>query len=515
MTETIISKNPATLEELGRVKIYDQEQVLKCAQEAHRAFLSWSALSYKARGAYLLRARQFILDHLDEIAKVISEDCGKPLVEALSSDLLPICDLIYYYAKNTERLLKPETVRIGVMNVLGRRSKVHYFPLGVIGIISPWNFPFSIPMSEVVMALMAGNCVLLKPADATPLVGVKIEEIFKGAGFPEGVFTHLPGGADTGEALLDAPVDKILFTGSVRVGKRVMAKCAERLIPCTLELGGKDPMIVCSDADLENAARAAVWGAFSNAGQICASVERVYVDERIVDAFIARVMEKTQKLKQGIGTDPETDIGPLTTENQLRIVEEQVEEARKRGAKILTGGARRSDLPGYFFQPTVLTGVDHTFRCVKEETFGPLLPIMTFKTDEEAIQLANDSVYGLTASVWTKNLKRGRKLAKKIRAGTVSVNECTYTYAICQTPWGGIKHSGFGRTHGKLGLMELVHVQHIHENLIPQLHDFWWYGYDQKLYNTFKYLCKNLTGNVWQKTKGVFRILEETVRRKY
>ena len=274
-------------------------------------------------------------------------------------------------------------------------------------------------------------------------------------------------------------------------------------------------MIVCHDAPLENAARAAVWGAFSNAGQVCASVERLYVDERIAEKFIHKVVEKTRKLKQGIGINPNHDIGPLTTEAQLKLVEEHVEDARSRGAAILTGGERNREFPGYFYKPTVLTGVNHEFRCVREETFGPLLPIMTFKTEEEAVTLANDSVYGLTASVWTKDLQRGRAIAKKIRTGTVAVNECTYTYALCQTPWGGLKQSGFGRTHGQLGLLELVHIQHIHENLTSGIKDFWWFGYNLKLYATLKYLSRNLTGNAWQKFKGAIRSIFATRMEKY
>lgn len=511
----IVTRNPATLQPLGKIEICNAEWVQKKFQDAKKAFHTWSQLSYQERAQYLLKAKEYILQHLDEIAQVISQDNGKARVEALSSDIFPVCELIEYFAKNTQKILKPEKVSIGLMSLLGRRSKIYYQPLGVIGIISPWNFPFSIPMSGIVMALMAGNCVLLKPADATAMVGIKIEEIFEAAALPKGVFSHLPGDASTGEALLDLPLDKVIFTGSVRVGKRIMQKCAEQLIPCTLELGGKDPMIVCKDANLENAAAAAVWGAFCNAGQVCASVERLYVDQEVATEFTRLVVEKTKKLKIGPSTQTHNDLGPLTTEAQLKIVEAQVEEARQRGARIVTGGKRLENQKGYFYLPTVITGIDHSFKCVKEETFGPVLPIMTFRHEEEAINLANDSEYGLTASLWTRNLKRGRKLAQEIRAGTVAINECTYTYALCQTPWGGVKQSGFGRTHGKYGLHDLVHVLHLHENRIPQLKDFWWFGYDGQLYETLKYLCKHYTGNFWQKCKAVIRILKETRREKY
>ncbi len=512
---SLVSKSPIDLKILGEISSTDPALVPQIVLQAQHAFGSWSRLGFKERGNYLLKVREYILNHLDELAQLISQENGKPLVEAIASDLLPTCDLIQHFAKHTEKILKSEKINIGVTGLLGRRSTLHYQPLGVIGIISPWNFPLSIPMSGIIQSLIVGNCVVLKPADATPLIGSAIEKIFHAAELPVNVLTCLAGGADVGEALLHSRLDKVIFTGSVRVGKRVMELCAKNLIPCTLELGGKDPMIVCHDAPLENAAKAAVWGAFSNAGQCCASVERVYVDERIAEAFTAKVVEVTQQLKQGPAHGIHYDVGPLTTANQLKIVEEHVADAREKGAKILTGGERNPEYAGYFYKPTVLTQIDHSFRCVKEETFGPLLPIMTFKTEEEAIHLANDSIYALTASVWTKNLKRGEKLARQIRTGTAMVNECTYSYAICQTPWGGLRHSGFGRTHGKIGLHELVHVLHVHENRMPGFRDFWWYGYNENLYRTFKTLTRELTGNGWEKLKGLVRAVIATQSKKY
>ena len=293
--------------------------------------------------------------------------------------------------------------------------------------------------------------------------------------------------------MIDAPVDKIMFTGSVATGKRVAEAAAKHLTSVVLELGGKDPMIVLDDANLENAVRGAVWGAFANSGQACASVERCYVQESIAPEFIERVVAETKALKQNVGTVDDTDVGAMSSERQLRIVDDHVQDALRRGARIPTGGRRAPDLSGTFYEPTVLTDVDHSMEIMREETFGPVLPIMTFKTDAEAVALANDSIYGLTASVWTKDIARGKRLAAQIEAGTVMVNEVVYTHALAQTPWGGVKQSGFGRTHGRLGLLELVSAQHVHINRVSFLPDVWWFRYSPLAGKLFHGLAKHFT----------------------
>jgi acyl-CoA reductase-like NAD-dependent aldehyde dehydrogenase len=335
--------------------------------------------------------------------------------------------------------------------------------------------------------------VVLKPSELTPLIALKIGELFSRAGLPEGLLEILTGDGSTGAALVEARVDKIMFTGSVATGKRVAEAAARYLIPVVLELGGKDPMIVLEDADIENAARGAVWGAFANAGQACASVERCYVHESIAPKFIERVVAETETLKQGVGTEAAVDIGSMTNERQLQIVENHVGDAKQRGARILTGGHRGGNPDGFFYQPTVLTNVDHDMTIMRDETFGPVLPVMTFRTDDEAVKLANDSVYGLTASVWTRNIARGRRIAERIEAGTVMVNEVVYTHGIAQTPWGGVKDSGYGRTHGRAGLLELVTPQHIHVNRISFLPDLWWFRYNQNAAKLFSALARRFT----------------------
>ncbi len=509
--EEIVSFDPATGEEVGRVPVTSAAEVSEAVKRAREAQKAWGALSYTERARVVMRARRIVLDELEEIALLVSRETGKPVAEAVSMELAPTLDLMQFFARRTRRLLRPEKIDIGQYGLMGRTSRIVYKPLGVVGIISPWNFPWATPLDEVVMALMAGNAVVVKPSELTPLTGLKIADVFRRAGLAEGLLQVVTGDGRTGAALVEAGVDKIMFTGSVPTGKRVAASAAKTLTPVVLELGGKDPMIVLEDADVETAAEAALWGAFSNSGQACASVERCYVHESIAPRFIESVVEKTRALRQNIGTKESTDIGAMSNENQLALVESHVREARESGARVLAGGRRAEGLrPGLFYEPTVLAGVDHTMTVMREETFGPVLPVMTFKTDEEAVELANDSPFGLTASVWTKNIGRGRRVAERLEAGTVMVNEVLYTHGIAQTPWGGVKQSGLGRTHGRLGLLELVTPQHVHVNRVSRLRDLWWFSYTPGAARLFRGFARRFaTGNVLQTSL----LLPQMVRR--
>ena len=506
----IISYDPATGEEIGRAPLSSPEEVQQAVGRARRAQPAWASLSFRNRGRVILQAREIMLADRDEIALLVSRETGKPVAEALSMEIVPTLDAMHYFAHATEDLLRPQKIDIGQYGLMGRSSKILFNPLGVIGIISPWNFPLATPADEVVMALMAGNAVVLKPSELTPLIALKIEDIFKRAGLPPGLLEIVTGDGSTGAALIDARVDKIMFTGSVATGKRVAEAAAKYLTPVVLELGGKDPMIVLEDADIENAARGAVWGAFANAGQACASVERCYVHESIAPEFIEKVVAETQALKQGLGTEAGVDIGAMSNERQLQIVEDHVRDAERRGAKVLTGGRRATNLDGFFFEPAVLTDVDHDMTIMRDETFGPVLPVMTFKTEDEAIKLANDSIYGLTASVWTRNIRRGRRIAERIEAGTVMVNEVVYTHGIAQTPWGGVKDSGYGRTHGRMGLLELVTPKHVHVNRISFLPDLWWFRYSPSAARLFNGLATHFTTGSLIKTS---RLLPQMARR--
>ena len=498
--EEVISFNPATGEEVGRVKQSSEREVREAVARAREAQKTWAALPFRVRGKYIMRAREVLLAQMDETARLISDEMGKPVAEALSTDIAPVLDLMQYFARKSEKLLRPENLSVGLYGWLGRSSKIIYTPMGVIGIISPWNFPLSIPLGEVTMALMAGNTVVLKPSEVTAMVGLKIGELFEKAGLPENVLTIISGGGTVGAALVTSGADKIMFTGSVETGKKIAGAAAESLTPVVLELGGKDPMIVCRDANLDMASSAAVWGAFTNSGQACSSVERVYVHSSAREEFTRRVVEKTFQLTQSFGHDADTEVGSMSSERQIKIVENHVEDFRKAGAEILTGGARNANYKdGVFFEPTVIGGATNEMRGMREETFGPTMPIAVFDDENEAVRLANDTQFGLTASVWTRDIARGRQLAKQIRAGTVMVNEVLYTHGIGQTPWGGFGHSGYGRTHGRLGLLELVAPQHIHVNRFTIFADMWWFNYNAGAVELFKGLARRFsTGSLFQ-----------------
>lgn len=512
-SDEIISYNPATGEEIGKVLNTSPEEVQIAVRNAREAFQAWRKTSFAERKKIVMKAREVILAEMDEIALLISNESGKPVAEALSMEIAPVLDLMQYFARNAEKLLKPRKINIGLYSLLGRSSKNVYQPLGVVGIIPAWNYPFSIPLGETAMALMAGNTVVLKPSELTSFIGLKIGEIFEKAGTPENVVQVVTGAGETGAALVESAPDKIMFTGSVATGKKISEAAAKNLTSVVLELGGKDPMIVFADANLELAADAAVWGAFCNAGQSCSSVERLYVEESAAEKLTNLIVEKTRKLKQGKGNDAATDIGAMSSQRQLKIVEDHVADFKRSGAKILTGGKHHE----LFFEPTVIANTDNSMRGMREETFGPTLPIAVFKTENEAVKLANDTEFGLTASVWTGDLKKGKRVAEQIEAGSVCVNEVLYTHGIGQTPWGGFKNSGRGRTHGLEGLMELVQPQHIHVNKISILPDAWWFPYGQNAIETFKGFAKYFaSGSLFQTIKLAPQILKriKDLRRK-
>ena len=486
----IVSVNPATRAELGRVGVATELEVQAAVRRARQVQSDWGALSFGERAAFILRAKTILVEAQEEICDLISRETGKPAVEAMTSEVFPAANLMDYFARNARKQLRPEQFTLSVFR--NKKSRISYQPLGVVGIISPWNFPFSIPMGGVVMGLISGNAVLLKPSEMTPLSGLRIAELFRAAGLPDGVLTVLTGDGETGRGLVQAGIDKIFFTGSVRTGRQIAQAAAARLMPCVLELGGKDAMIVCADAPFERATNGALWGAFNNCGQACASVERLYVVEEIADRFIQAVVQRVRLLRVGVDGAQQQDVGPLNNERQLQVVIEHVNDAIAQGARALTGGRPVNGLNGCFYEPTVLVGVTPSMRVLQEETFGPVLPIMVVKDEAAAIREANRSRFGLLASVWTKDTKRGQKIAAQLEAGTVIINDVVYTHAAAETPWFGIKESGLGITHSKHGLREFAQMKHINWDLFPLKTNPWWFPYSAKQRARFNLLSKIL-----------------------
>jgi acyl-CoA reductase-like NAD-dependent aldehyde dehydrogenase len=503
MGDTIVKHSPVTGKKLGEYPIYDKTQVAAAVGRARAAFATWRARSLDERLAQLAQLATLINTEGEALARTISRDTGKPLVDSLMTELISIPLFLNHYRKIAHKTLRSYKVKTPLV-FAGAKSYVEYFPMGVIAVISPWNFPFQLAMIPILSALIGGNTVVLKPSEVTPMTGALIEKLFGKLDLPRGTVEVVHGDGRTGAALVGAEIDKVFFTGSVATGRKVMAAAAERGIPVELELGGKDAMIVCADANLERAAQGAVWGGLLNCGQVCTSVERVLVVESIYDAFLPKLEWQIKRITMG---EPEEhlDVGPLTAPAQLEIVKRQVADAVEKGAKILCGG-EQLERPGQFYAPTLLVDVTPEMEIYREETFGPVIPVTRVKDEDEAIRLANDHVYGLTGSVWTADLKRGRRLASRLECGQVMVNDVLTSVANPAIPFGGVKASGFGRYHGPEGLTTFMHKKAVMTNKGKQAAEPFWFPYADKYDDVLDAFHRLLAGKLLSVLKPLKRL---------
>lgn len=479
--DTLPSINPANGEITAHVERTPAALMPAILGRARAAQSEWARLPIAKRCVKLRNLRDCLMAARNELADTVVRESGKPRVEALFADVFVALDSAEFWARNASSALRTHRVPHHSLAAKAKRGYLAYEPLGVIAIISSWNYPLAIPMSQIIPALAAGNAVVCKTSEFTPLCGERMAKVFVGAGFPPNLVTVVQGDGELGQALIDAAPHKVLFTGSVPTGKRVAEACAKKLIPSVLELGGKDAMLVLADADLEVASSAAVWGSYTNCGQVCLSVERLFVENAIAEKFVDLCVAKTKKLRLGPGSDPSTDVGPLIRPQHVQRMTELVGDAVAHGAQVLWGGHPRPDLGPNFFEPTVITGVDSSMRLFREETFGPILAIQTVRNTDEAIERANDSPFALSASVWTRDTKKGQSIATRLRVGAVMVNDAISYFGIAEAPHGGCGASGWGRTHGRAGLLEMVQTKYIDVDRLPRSEKPWWYRYSAEL----------------------------------
>jgi len=491
--EGIPVENPATGEIIATVPDLGAEAVAEMAARARAAQPEWEAYGFDGRARVLIRAQKWLMDNAERVVETIVSETGKTYEDAQLAEISYAGNAFGFWAKQGPEYLADEAVKSSQVLVKGKKLILRYQPLGLIGVIGPWNYPLTNSFGDCIPALMAGNSVILKPSEVTPLTSMLLAEGLRECGLPENVLQIATGRGATGAALVEH-VDMIMFTGSTKTGTKVAEAAARRLIPASLELGGKDPMLVLADADLERAANFATYYSMQNAGQTCISIERVYVEEPVYDEFVAKVAEKVRALRvgkpDGFGS---VEVGAITFPPQLETIKDHVADAVQKGARVLAGG---NEVPGAgrFYEPTVLVDVDHSMKCMTEETFGPTLPIMKVRDADEAVRLANDSPYGLGASVFSKDTARGEAIARRLQTGAANVNDAMINYTVLELPMGGAKASGLGSRHGAGGIRKYCAQQAIVVTKLAMKKELFMYPYKSRTSKMFGSLLKLMYG---------------------
>ena len=503
---------PATGKRLAELKVQDSGSVRDAVNASRAAQAAWAGTPIRDRQARVRAMGREITARVDELAQVVSRSTGKTRMDALSTDVFPGSLMAAYYARIAPRVLAPRRLPRSSIMFFNKASWLTRVPFGVIGIISPYNYPLCIPLHEVIPALLAGNGVVLKVATQVQPVGDAIADLVKAAAFPPGLFSvvHVPGRM-AGDALLDAGVDKLFFTGSTQIGRELAAKAGRRLVPLVMELGGADAMVVLDDANLYRAAAGALWAGMSNAGQSCAGVQRIFVEAGAWDGFRREIAAQVGKMRVGPDRDFEVEVGSLTSGEQKKLTEAALKDALRRGARIL---AQAGSSSGLFHPVTVIENADDSMTAMCEEVFGPIVALQKVSDEKEAVARANDSPYGLSASVWSRNRGRARRVADQLRAGSVTLNDHLMSHGMSETPWGGFGISGIGRSHGQLGFEEMTQPRAIvDERLHRAPRNMWWYPHHRSVYEGLKAAMIVLYGRgMGRRLAAVGRVLRTFMR---
>ncbi|HTS87956.1 MAG TPA: aldehyde dehydrogenase family protein [Gemmatimonadales bacterium] len=480
---------------------------------ARRAQSVWSRRPLADRLRVVRRFQRRLFDRRQELAALVARENGKPAAESILTEVAVTLDLARYYLRTARTILRPTRIRFGNPAFLGRRGRVYWEPVGVVGVISPWNYPLMLPFGEILPALLAGNAVLFKPSEFTLQTGRAGAELLWESGLDPDLCQLIVGAGEAGAALIGAGLDKIFFTGSVATGRKVAVAAAERLLPVNLELGGSDPCIVLADADLDRAASGVVWARFTNAGQTCVAAKRVVVERAVAQRFVDLLVAKAEALR--LGTGPDVDMGPLIRPAQVNELERQIAASVDRGARVVTGGHRRPDLGATFFAPTILVDVPVDSPLWREEVFGPALPVVAVADQEEAVRIANASAYGLSASIWTGDRRRGERLARRLVAGAIMVNDAASHVGAAEVPHGGVRESGIGRTHGAHGLLEMCVPRFVGSDLFDRMRKPWWFGYTaESAANRDAFLRFAFAPSFWQRLRAAPRALGLLINRR-